>query len=54
MRARANSSDQLQMLRAQNCGTRCSTAASGPRLVTVTRISVSSGAAFAYSTVTSK
>ena len=35
-------------------GSRCSVAASGPRLAALTRIRMSSGAAFAYSTNTSK
>ena len=38
----------------QSCGRTCSAAASGPRFSTVTRIRMSSGAALAYSTVTSK
>ena len=44
---------QDQVLRNQSCGSRCSGAASGPRFSTVTRSSRSSGAALAYSTVTS-
>ncbi len=43
-----------QVLRAQSCGSTCSRAASGPRFSTVIRIRMSSGAALAYSTVTSK
>ena len=42
------------VLRNQSVGSRCSVAASGPRLCAVTRISRSSWSAFAYSTSTSK
>jgi len=40
--------------RNHNVGSTCSSASSGPRLCTVTRISTSSGVALAYSTTTSK
>ena len=43
-----------QVLRNHSVGSTCSGAASGPRLATVMRTSTSSGAAFAYSTKTSK
>ncbi len=42
------------VLRAQSCGSRVRSAASGPRLVAVTRIRMSSGAALAYSIATSQ
>ena len=45
---------QSHVLRAQRCGSTCSSAASGPRLSMVIRIRISSGVALAYSTITSK
>ena len=45
---------QDQLLRSVRVGSSHSAAGSGPRLVTVSRISVSSTSALAYSTVTSK
>ena len=43
-----------QLLRNQSVGSTCSAAASGPRLAAVIWIRMSSGAALAYSTKTSK
>jgi hypothetical protein len=42
------------VFRNHSVGSTCSGAGSGPRLCTVTSIAMSSGAAFAYSTTTSK
>ena len=48
------SAPQPQVLRNQRCGSTCSAAACGPRLNASMRMQMSSGAAFAYSTTTSK
>ena len=51
---RAASCPHAHVFRNQTVGSRWIGAGPGPRLVAVTRIRMSSGAAFAYSTVTSK